>query len=985
MRVHIFRAAFIFMLGIVAFGYFGVSDSNAAACTITGQAYRDMDANGQDDGVLEPGVPGITVTAYDAAGNQATVVTGVDGSYTFTPGDLAALTVGEIRVEFTGLPDYLEPGPSINNLNGGSGDSTVIFVDCSGAGTITGVSTALANPADFCGTDPTVGVICYVFGNQQQGPTAFVTFPYESGTTSQNDNAGVDQPPYTPEAQDFDIGSVWGMAYQRASDSVFMAAFMKRHVGFLQPTDRATGTIFRIDRPNNAITEFLNLNDLFGAGTTGPNPHPFLTNNAPPIPNFEDDLGLGWDGVGKISFGDLQLSDDQRTLYVVNLFNRSLYQIPIGTNDPNDPYGPVAPGAGAIDVFPLNNNTLPGLPCAATWDVDLRPGALGIYNNTVYVGVVCSAESTVADHTDPAVVGDVTALEALVYRFDGTAFTQVASFGLDYPRGTHTNGAPASPANWLPWKNQQNGRAAPFGQVVYPQPMFMDIEFDELGFMIAGIGDRYGHQSGNDNADGGDPTTSVGTVEGVSAGDILRLAPTGGGNWVLENNATSGGITTGGAGNGEGPGGGEYYFHDSFTVLAANPTHDEITLGGLASVPGRGELVVAVFDPPPANQQINGQPPFRSGGVAWFSHATGQRTRSYLVYPFDANFTFGKASGIGDMEVFCGPAPIEIGNIVWEDLDRNGQQDPGEQKLAGVTLTLYIDADFDGTAETLLANTVSDGLGEYYFNESNILDDVAGALIPGLHFYDANSNGVRDPNEPAGVLPNRTYRVALDAAANYGGGPLTNYYITPNDTAVIAQNADIRDSDGVPTVDFVQLASVTNFPEVTLTTGDFGDNNHTYDFGFALEPPLVPTPTPTNTATPEAPGTPGAPIPPDPVPPGVAVDKVADPPFAQPGDIVTWTVIVSNPSGESLPVGEVIDNIPVELIILDAESTLGTVTIDGRSVIVSIASLGPGQSATVTITTRIRDDVAVPFVITNVIGDASASVVSVSRLPDTGE
>lgn len=1008
--------AVLLSLTAVTFGYLDTGTTNAADCTIQGQVYRDFNANGIDDGNLEPGIPGITVTAYDAAGNFTALVTGADGSYTFTPGDLAGLTAGEVRVEFTGLPEYLSPGPSINNANGGvgGGDSTVIFVDCSGAGTVPNISTALNNPADYCDPNPTIGTVCYVFGNQQADATAFVTFPYESGTTALGDNLGVDTPAYVPEANDTDLGSVWGMAYQRTTDNVFLGAFMKRHVGFREANDRATGSIYRIDRSSGAITEFLNLNDLFGAGTTGANPHPFPNNQG--NPSFEEDNGIGWDGVGKISFGDLQMAEDQRTLYAVNLADRSLYTIPIGTNDPVNPYGPVAPGAGQIGVFPMNPSTLPGLPCANTWDTDLRPGALGTEDGLVYVGVLCSAESTVTDHTDPAVTGDLTQLEALVYAFDGANFTLVANFGLDYNRGRISPGAPAE---WLPWKNQVNLRTTAFAtQAVYPQPFFMDVDFDELGFMVVGIADRFGHQSGTDKAAG--PATA-GTVEGVSGGDILRLAPNGA-TWVLENNGTSGGITTGGANNGQGPGNGEYYFHDRYTVLGG-ATHDETTLGGLATIPGRGELVVSAFDPAPDDGLVSGQNPFRSGGVIYFDHATGQRSRSYLIYPFDATFTFGKAAGIGDMEVFCGPAPIEIGNIVWEDLDRNGQQDPNEAKIANVTVNLYIDTTGDGSAETLLANTVTGGNGEYYFNEATILDDVAGALIPGLHFYDVNNNGIREAREPAGVLPFTTYRVALDAATNYNGGPLTDYYATPNDTTVIAQNADIRDSDGIITVDPNQFVSITNFTQVTLTTGAFGDNDHTFDFGFSIDPPDdIPTPTPIPTETPPptetpvptgdvplpptstpddpdtpfgTPGTPGTPANPfgtpvapgSPVAPGtgIIVTKIAEPPFAAPGDRVDWIVTITNPTGNSVAVGEVIDDVPDEMRVIDAESTIGTAVVDGQVVTVTIADLPPGESAVITIRTRIRSTVTLPFVITNVVGNAAANVISAARLPDTGE
>ncbi len=55
--------------------------------TITGNVFRDLNANGVDDGVNEIGVAGIIVTAYDAAGTeQGTTTTDTNGNYTLSAG-----------------------------------------------------------------------------------------------------------------------------------------------------------------------------------------------------------------------------------------------------------------------------------------------------------------------------------------------------------------------------------------------------------------------------------------------------------------------------------------------------------------------------------------------------------------------------------------------------------------------------------------------------------------------------------------------------------------------------------------------------------------------------------------------------------------------------------------------------------------------------------------------------------------------------------
>ncbi len=71
-----------------------------AADTITGNVFRDINANGIDDGAGEIGVAGVTVTAYDAAGvNRGTASTLAIGNYT-----LNATGTGPYRIEFTTLP-----------------------------------------------------------------------------------------------------------------------------------------------------------------------------------------------------------------------------------------------------------------------------------------------------------------------------------------------------------------------------------------------------------------------------------------------------------------------------------------------------------------------------------------------------------------------------------------------------------------------------------------------------------------------------------------------------------------------------------------------------------------------------------------------------------------------------------------------------------------------------------------------------------------
>ncbi|MFN8375371.1 MAG: DUF11 domain-containing protein [Anaerolineae bacterium] len=146
--------------------------------------------------------------------------------------------------------------------------------------------------------------------------------------------------------------------------------------------------------------------------------------------------------------------------------------------------------------------------------------------------------------------------------------------------------------------------------------------------------------------------------------------------------------------------------------------------------------------------------------------------------------------------------------------------------------------------------------------------------------------------------------------------------------------------------------------------------------------------------------------PPPPVPTSAAVapallivdpviTKSVTPPFSQPGELVTWTITVQNPG--SIPVTNVVtvDNMPPEVQIISVTSTMGTTSVSGQTVMLTLPVLNPGQSATITITTRVRANVVTPFTIINTASIsnaenqtprfAQAQLISAAHLPVTGE
>lgn len=761
---------------------FTSADPNA----ITGNVFTDFNDNGVR-GAGDLPVAGVLVTAYNATG--ATVdsdTTNSSGAYSLTIPNGT-----QVRIEFSGIPSGLEPGAF-----GIDSGTTVQFATSPAAG----VDLGLSQPSDYCQNNPFLVMPCYINGDplvagSVASQTAIVSIPYDAYGIY---DATIEQ----PLASYAQVGATWGLAYQRSTATVFSAALAKRHSG-LGPL--GAGGIYRMNvNPLTgaiiSVSNYLDVTTLgIPVGSLPSNAARGLTGTST-TPNTDPS---GWDAVGKAAIGDMDIGTNDDELWFINLANQTLYTLNISSST-------------------LAHTTAISLPAAATTcpASDVRPWAIEIHNDEVYVGVVCSAEST----------QNVNNLRAYIIKTNEAtpgAFSLVYEFALNYPRGVVSNPDGGYPAEWRPWSptmtslctNPCAGSAdlAFDKQIIYPQPILSDIEFDTNGDIMIGLMDRLGHQAGNANyatsnpwgattlynKDTGYSATAVNIptdpgslYEAVAAGDLLRICLSGA-TYTLENNATCGSITTGGVGSvpAQGPGGGEYYWQDMYAVAANvnGGTHNEVTVGGLVLIPGTDEIAVSMFDP------FN----IRSGGIGWFSNITGTRTRGYEIFPQDFGSgatTFGKAIGIGDVEGFCFGAPIEIGNRVWSETDNDGIQEPGETPLAGVTVQLF-------QGGTLIATAVTDSNGNYFFSS------FPSGTSTTSHIYNISQ-----------LDPNSTYEIRIP---NITGGsqqaPLAGLSLSPTDAGA----ADQRDSDGA--------TSGVN-AVISVTTGNAGQNNHTYDFGFSTPP-----------------------------------------------------------------------------------------------------------------------------------------------------
>jgi hypothetical protein len=665
--------------------------------SISGTVFRDFNANGVWD-ANEPGIGGIVVTAVSDTGDTQTTTTDPDGSYT-----LPTLSGNDARVEFTlptdGSLDFLQPGAA--------GGTTVQFVSI--ASDISNVDAGFNNPAQYSVAAPKVVVPRWTRGEPTAAPNNA-----ESVIRAHDYLAnGASAPLYDDYATYAEVGTIFGISHQTQSGVIFGSTYIRR--GAAVGSSDTTGAIYKLSG-TGAPSVFIDLTTIVG---TGANPHP----NAGTADWIRDTTTYPL--VGKVGLGDLEISDDELTLYSVNLNDQELVIMPLTFDGTGQP---VAPAPGDVSTV-----TIP-VPTGCDND-DWRPFGLKFFDGLLYVGGVCTAESLIAGLNPngdlfPAVQPFLQYLDAHVYVYDpdtGFNTTPILTIPLDYAREPVNDGfatyPPSSPndGEWLPWTSHWRPSWAPItggGIVANPQPMLTDIELDGRGFMYLGFRDRFSDQAYDTGDFGPDPFSTTPTSQRFG-GDFLLACLDAGGNWQLESSSScTNGLTgeartagTSAAANPpNAPQEAEFFHADQYLVNGGTTAqfHDETGLGTLAMLYGSGELVGTKYDAFEA---------FENGTIT-YDIDNGDRIRAVQVFEAGNSLFFRKAGGLGDIELIGGAAPIEVGNRIWSDDDGDGIQDPGEPPIPGVTVGLY---DASGT---LLNSAISDANGNYSFSNAQTIGTV---------------------------------------------------------------------------------------------------------------------------------------------------------------------------------------------------------------------------------------------------------------------
>ncbi len=790
---------------------------------VSGTVFRDMNSNGVQDATnpAEPGQYGVTVKAFNAANSlMATATTDAAGNYNFSAAQIPAGSA--VRIQFSATAgDY----PSKRS----AGDKTnVQFVIAGPTANTTDYAMATkkllsdnANPYVATTAATNGNALATGAGNAGDNDNLFV-FPYDLS----NDGGS------TRRAKNQYTGSVFGLAWQRESRTLLLAAYLKRHAGF---GPGGIGAIYQTqiskDGEPTSPSMLLDVNALGINVGTDPRVDPLP--DAASAPNT--DMGV-FAEVGKRGIGSIELADNGRDLYIVNMYEKKLHRINIGN--------PIKSSFSSADV-------------TGTWDIpnpniagtEWHPMALKAHAGKMYVGGICTQEVNGMPK-----ISDSVNLSGVVYEIDiksaSPAFTEVMRFPITHRRGFTNADFRYEYRNnyWSAWQNSGDIslggplRADLLGSLLggnatglyYSQPLFSAIEFDVDGSMVVALRDRFGDQGGYANyfETGNAPGE---TYRVLSSGEMLRAGKTATG-WELESGAvvSSGGITTAtpGAtdnnplslgsflallgtpwGGNYGPGGKYYYYNQNFSntnVPAAfagstNTGHYLKTNGGLALLPGYNEIMTTAIDPMTQSFTNGLIKNFNLGG-----NAGNMAGRMALIASASGNpSNMGKAAALGDLEILLDAQSVEIGNRVWNDINMNGVQDAGEPGIANVLVVLRSPGD-DGaynTGDDQTWSVTTDANGNYYFDGSFVNDDRRPASWIGV----SNTN--------SGILPGFEYKVEINPQAALTGLLLT------------AAHASDDEIDNDATYNVTRAEYIINPGGSTAANSSF-ENNYNIDFGF---------------------------------------------------------------------------------------------------------------------------------------------------------
>ena len=706
---------------------------------ISGKVFRDFNANGVfDTGATfnEVGQAGVTVKAFDATGaEKASTTSAADGAYT-----LIGLTAGaDYRIVFSWVETWLKASAS--------GGTSVQFAK-DGA---TNVHFALNAPEDFSQANPQLVTANFLVGEPTSTQVAdkprLVEFAYLSGAdgtsfTISTDATAVFQPEVTDVAVSSAPSSVGtlnamppNMAGRSRTDTVKMSEVGPLYgLAYHRDTNVLLAGAFMkrfVGFPGGASDSKLGTIYAIDRKVNPNTVTPFFSANAGVDSHDYANASMNapfGDTTAASQAGKAGWGDIDLSPDGSVLYAVNLFDKKIYAIPVTKGGTGLSAGTASTIAFPASATTT---ACA---NGDWVPGGLKVTQGNVFATVTCTAETS----------QDATDLHFYVYKFaqdNPSVFTKVVDHA-NYPRDI----------DWHPWVNDPYNKSHS-----YNQPWLMDVEFDDLGRIYIGVRNR-----------SSDMVPAYDNDYFFEFGDTMVGIPNTDG--TFDTTYTDEFVNDNTQGHAENDMGALAHWSGSGTIVT--PAHIGNLLQGVRTYTASAPLSST------ANGTVS---PLRYFGIH-------QTPRSVAT----AGDPFGKAAGLGDVEVLAQPAPIEIGNRVWLDTDKDGIQDAGENGIPNVQVQLLL-----GT--TVIATATTDADGTYYFSNATATDMAS------------KKYGLTQ------LQPSTAYTVKFPTTVTVSG---TSYSLT----SATAGTDTLIDSN----------ASAAG--EVAVTTTDIpvsGANNHSFDVGYA--------------------------------------------------------------------------------------------------------------------------------------------------------
>lgn len=628
--------------------------------SITGKVFFDGNNNGAFESANEVGFGGVTVTAYDATNavksTTTTALTGTLGSYT-----LSGLVTGTTyRVEFT-LPNGYNDGSQATGSR-----SSVQFVTAGSTANL-GVYTT-----GVCDRDKTVRVVAGC-ADTSGGSTSVASWDYFADRKTTIADGTIN--PHDDDMTFAQVGVPMGMG-SRAKDKIV----------FLSTVSSPLTTVFPVSPGGSSAIYMANYSGTGNAYVS----NKLLTklSSLTPSINVSSQFNVGSvDNTGEYGLGGLDLTDDGKFLYVVNMGKGNIIKLDIS----GVTYATVPSGGYTGTGLPVSEITIPTTISACTGG-RFRPSAIEIYAGSMYVGGICDAStSTTASNLR---------LKVLKMNLTTSVWSEILNFDLSTMQGgtLRYSGWPN-----VKWSDTFKGTTTTDGEI---QPYVNDLAIDDYGAVIVGVTNRKIFSSNSDR----------------DMGYILRTFRNADGTMTMENAGKAGpltsaartaasppspGLNTGSASNLNmvpfGPG------KDWFFENGRTSSHPFLHTGGVYVLPGTKEVLSGFSDPLDGNT---------TAGARYLGYDDG-------VTNYGISLTDVKVFALTGADAVCEPSNIEIGNFVWKDTNQNGRQDAGETPLAGVTVKLK-----SSNGATTIATATTDANGNYIF--SNATGTSTASFIYGL-------------------------------------------------------------------------------------------------------------------------------------------------------------------------------------------------------------------------------------------------------------